>query len=70
MADGEPLRYHGSVNTLVRVWLGKQSEREGGKVSPEDEVERMEGVGAPTGMLLVVLSSKLSFRGELHTTVV
>ena len=66
MADGEPLRYHRPVNTLVRVWLGKQSQREGGKVSPEDEVERMEGVGAPTRMLLVVLSSKLP-SGESST---
>lgn len=30
----------------------------------------MEGIGAPTGMLLVILPSKLSLGRELHPTVI
>ena len=66
----EPLRNDGAMNGCLSLWLGQKSHAESPKVGPEKEVEGVKGVCAPCGMFHVVLPTKLSLRGELHTTVI
>ena len=58
------------MNGCLSLWLGQESHTEGPKVSPEQEVEGVEGVCPPCSMLYVVLATKLSVRGKLHPTVI
>ena len=70
VAYRQPLRDDWSMDTLVCIRLSQQSQAEGTEVGPEKEVEGMKGVCSSTSMLLIILSPKLSLRGELHTTII
>ena len=54
----------------VRIRLSEKSHTEGAKVSPQEEIEGVKCIGASSSMCLVVLSTKLAIRRELHSTVI
>ena len=58
------------MDVLVCIWLSQQGQAEGTEIGPEKEVEGMKCVSSSTSMLLVVLSPKLSLRGQFHSTVI
>ena len=70
MANGQPVRDDGPMELLISIGLCEESHTEGPKVGPQEEVEGVEGVGAPACMLQVVLTTKLTIRRQLHSTVV
>ena len=55
---------------VIGIWLSEQSNAKGAEVGPEEEIEGVECVCAPTGVLHVVLTTELPIRGELYTTVI
>ena len=70
VAHREPIGDHGAVDLGLSVWLSEEGHAEGGKVGPQDEVERVEVVGPSPGVLHVVLPAKLALGGQLHPTVI
>ena len=52
------------------LWLGQEGHAECSKISPEKEVEGVEGVRPSCSMLHIVLAAKLSLRCKLHPTVI
>ena len=63
MANGQPVRDDGPMELLVSIGLCEEGDTEGPKVGPQEEIEGVEGVGAPACMLQVVLTTKQAFRG-------
>ena len=51
------------MELLLSIRLCEETNTEGPKVGPQEEVERVEGVSAPACMLQVVLTTKLAIRG-------
>ena len=70
VANGKPVGDDGSMELLVGIGLGKECYTEGPKVGPQEEIEGVQGVGAPACMLQVVLATKLAIWGQLYTTVI
>ena len=70
VADRQPVGDDGSMELLVGIGLGKECHTEGPKVSPQEEIEGVQCVGAPACMLQVVLATKLTIWGQLYTTVI
>ena len=70
MVNGQPVGDDGSMELLVGIGLGKECHTEGPKVGPQEEIEGVQGVGAPACMLQVVLATKLAIWGQLYTTVI
>ena len=70
MPHREPLRDDGAMDGPVCIWLCEEGHAECPKVGPQEEVEGVEGIGASSGMLHVVLPPKLSLRCQFHTTVI
>ena len=64
------LRDNRAMDLGVSIRLSQESHAEGTKVRPEKEIEGMEGVCASASVLIVVLTTNLSFSCELHTTVI
>ena len=54
----EPFRYDKAMNACFSLWLGQKGNAEGSKIGPEQEIEGVQGVCAPGGMLHIVLASK------------
>ena len=70
VANGQVVRDDGSMELLVSTRLGKECHTEGPKVGPQEEIEGVQGVGAPACMLQVVLATKETIWGQLYSTVI
>ena len=63
-------RDYRAMDLGVSIRLSQESHAKGTKVRQEKEIEGMEGVRASASVLVVVLTTKLSFSCQLHTTVI
>ena len=61
-SNREILRYDGTMNGCLSLWLGQECHAEGPKVGPEQEVEGVDGVRPSCSMLHVVLAAKQPIR--------
>ena len=70
VSDRLPVRDDRAMDLGISIRLSQESHTEGTKVGPEKEIEGMESVCASASVLVVVLTTNLSFSCQLHTTVI
>ena len=70
MTHREPVGDQWTVDRPVCIGLDQQCHTKRPEISPQEQVEGVEGVGATFGVFQVVLSPKLALWGELHSAVI
>ena len=70
MTHGQPIGDERAVDGLVCIRQHQESHAESSKVSPEQKIQGVKGVGPTVGVFVIVLSSKVAVWSKLNAAVV